>query len=143
LTLALAESVTCGLAAHQLSTVKGTSDVLMGSIVCYNEKVKTGLLKVRKSLIQKHSAESHEVTDALTKKLKALIRADIHAAITGLASGGGSETKSKPPESIFYAFSYKNKLHHHRQVFRGSPLQIRKKACEELYRLILKEVRIR
>src|SRR5690349_18327269 len=32
MTIAFAESVTCGLAAHQLSTVKGTSEVLQGSI---------------------------------------------------------------------------------------------------------------
>jgi PncC family amidohydrolase len=53
LTIALAESVTCGLASHQLNIVKGTSDAFMGSVICYNEKVKTDLLKVKPSLIKK------------------------------------------------------------------------------------------
>src|SRR5438105_1304281 len=53
LTIAFAESVTCGLAVHQLSAVKGTSKVLEGSIVCYDEIVKRDLLKVPQSLLDK------------------------------------------------------------------------------------------
>ena len=52
LTIAFAESVTCGLASHQLSTIKGTSEVLKGSIVCYDEEVKINLLRVKKTLIK-------------------------------------------------------------------------------------------
>src|SRR4051812_24642349 len=96
LTLALAESVTGGLAAHRLSLLKGAGDVLQGGIVCYNEKVKHGLLKVSKALIEKHTAESQRVTDELAKNLKSLLEADIYGAMTGLADEGGSETKQKP-----------------------------------------------
>src|SRR6476659_3252169 len=88
LTLAFAESMTCGLAAFQLSSVKGTTDVLQGSIVCYHENVKKECLKVPDSLIKKFTAESQEVTDALAKKLQSVIEADVYAAITGLASDG-------------------------------------------------------
>src|SRR3954470_16851672 len=80
--LALAESMTCGLAAHMLSTCKGTADVLKGSIVCYTPEVKTSLLGVPASFINKFTAESKEVTEALAKKLPRLITADIYAAIT-------------------------------------------------------------
>ncbi|HTF05953.1 MAG TPA: CinA family protein [Bacteroidia bacterium] len=140
LTLAFAESVTCGLAAHQLAAVRGTSDVLRGSIVCYHEDVKTCLLNVPRSIIQKYTAESQQTTDAVAKKLKKLIDADVHAAITGLASPGGSETREKPVGTIFYAVVYKNKIHRLRKRFYGSPLDIRKKACEELYRFIVRIV---
>ena len=40
LTIALAESMTCGMVAHKLAAISGTSDILMSSIVCYNKKVK-------------------------------------------------------------------------------------------------------
>jgi nicotinamide-nucleotide amidase len=137
-TLALAESVTCGLAAHKLSTVKGTSEVLRGSIVCYHEDVKKELLKVDKRLISKYSAESVQVTDSLVKNLKQLIKADVYAAITGLASAGGSETKNKPVGTIYYSIMMKNEIHRMKKVFRGTPLEIRKKACLELYKFIIK-----
>src|ERR1044071_9741416 len=96
LTLAFAESMTCGLAAHQLSQVKGTSDAFKGSLVCYNGDVKSNLLKISKKLIEKHTAESQRVTDEMAKKLKEIFLADVYAAITGLATPGGSETKRKP-----------------------------------------------
>jgi nicotinamide mononucleotide (NMN) deamidase PncC len=35
--------MTCGLAAHLLSTCKGTADVLKGSVVCYTPEVKKSL----------------------------------------------------------------------------------------------------
>jgi PncC family amidohydrolase len=44
LSVAFAESVTCGLAAHSLGNIIGASDFLKGSIVCYDEKVKIDLL---------------------------------------------------------------------------------------------------
>ncbi len=44
-----------------------------------------------------------QVTTALAKNLPKLIKADIHVAITGLASAGGTETKDKPVGTIFFA----------------------------------------
>lgn len=139
-TLALAESMTCGLAAHQLSTCKGTAEVFKGSIVCYNEEVKKELLKVPPKLIQKHSCESSQITESLAKQLAKLIKADIHAAITGLASAGGSETNAKPVGTVFFCVRYKNKIYNERKVFRGTPLEIRTKACYALYDLILEKL---
>lgn len=140
LTLALAESVTCGLASHKLSTCKGTSDVLVGSVICYTPGVKLNLLKVSKQLIETYTCESPQVTEALAKKLPALIKADIHAAITGLASPGGTETKAKPVGTVFLSVNYKGRVFNERMLFRGSPLTIRKKACDALYKFILSKI---
>src|ERR1043165_4088665 len=139
-TLALAESFTGGLAAHQLTLVKGTSDVLRGSIVCYHQNVKCSLIKVKTSLIEKYTAESQQVTDELAKKLGKLIGATVYAAITGLADEGGSENKSKPVGTVFLSVYYKKKFYRRRKVFRGSPLTIQKKGCKELYKFIVKVV---
>lgn len=110
LTLAFAESMTCGLAAYELSAVKGTTDVLQGSIVCYHENVKKECVKIPGALIKKFTAESQEVTDTLAKKLKFLIKADVYAAITGLASDGGSERPGKPVGSVFISVVFKKKF---------------------------------
>ncbi|MDB5284901.1 MAG: hypothetical protein JWO06_3976, partial [Bacteroidota bacterium] len=140
LTLALAESVTCGLAAHKLAGVKGTSDVLTGSIICYSPKVKRGLLGVSKRKIEKYSCESMAVTKELVKGLTKLIEADVYAAITGLASDGGSETAEKPVGTIFMAVRIENNIYSQRKIFRGSPLQIKTKAAMELYEFILSKI---
>jgi nicotinamide-nucleotide amidase len=136
LTLALAESITCGLAAHKLSTCQGTSEVLKGSIVCYSEDVKKKLMGVSKKTIDQYSCESSQVTKQLVLQLKKLIKANIHASLTGLASDGGSETKDKPVGTVFFCVSYRNRIFQERKLFRGSPTQIKEKACLELYNFI-------
>jgi nicotinamide-nucleotide amidase len=137
LTIAFAESITCGLVAQKLATCPGTSDILKGAIVCYSPEVKKELLKISARTIRRYSCESLQVTRKLAQNLAPLIKADIHAAITGLASPGGSESKSKPVGTVFICAVYKGKIHSERKQFRGSPLTIRTKACMALYNMVL------
>lgn len=95
---------------------------------------------VSKKCVEEHTCESVLVTELLALNLSCIIKADICAAITGLASPGGSETKFKPVVSVFFAVYYKNKMHHLKKVFKGTPLQVREKACIELYTFILQLV---
>lgn len=141
LTLVLAESMTCGLAAVKLSSCIGVSNVLLASLVCYTPKAKTQLLQVKQATIRRHTCESAEVTAQMAENLSKLIEADVYAAITGLASADGSETKDKPVGTVFFAIRYKHKTHNFRKVFRGTPLEIKTKAAVELYRLILKLIK--
>jgi nicotinamide-nucleotide amidase len=141
LSIAFAESMSCGMIAHSLGTVSRTCDFFVGSIVCYAESVKTGLLKVAPSLIKKYSAESQEVTDELAKKLKKLIKADIYASLTGLAAEGGSETPDKPVGTVFFSILIEEQIKRMRLRFRGSPLEIRKKSSEAFFKFIIKQLR--
>jgi nicotinamide-nucleotide amidase len=140
LTIALAESVTCGLAMNKLSLVKGTAGIFKGGICCYDENVKCSLLKVSSSILKRYTAESQQTTDEMARKLGKLIPASVCVAITGLAGEGGSETKEKPVGTMFFSVYYKRKLYRHKQLFRGSPNQIQKKAVKELFKFILRVV---
>lgn len=140
-TLALAESVTAGLACHRLAGVKGACDVLMGSIVCYAEDMKKELLGVPSSLIKRYTAESQQVTDALAKKLSHKITADVCVAVTGLAADGGSESKDKPVGTVFLAMYYKRKIYRKRLQLKGTPIQIRQKACDHLCDFVIETLR--
>ena len=106
----------------------------------YDTSVKCDLLQVDRTLIEEHTCESQRVTDELAKNLRSVIQATIHAAITGLADESGSETKDKPMGTIFISVYYKYKMHRRKKLFRGSPLAIQTKACEELYKFILEIV---
>ncbi len=140
LTVAFAESVTCGLASHQLNITEGTSAAFMGSIVCYNEKVKTDLLKINPEIIEQFTAESQEVTDALVKNLPQLIPADIHVAVTGLASDGGSETPEKPVGTVFISMLFNDEIVQRHKHFQGSAIEVKENTCLEMYRLIIGEL---
>jgi len=140
LTIAVAESITCGYISHKLGSIRDTSEIFMGSIICYNEKVKTKLLKVKKSMIKQYTCESQEVTDALVISISKRIPADIHGAITGLANRGASETKSKPVGTVFYAFLFRGKLFRLKKKFNGSPMEIKQKATEHFFKFIIKKL---
>ena len=140
LTLALAESMTAGLASAKLSVYKGVADMFAGSVVCYTPEVKRKLLKVDEELINRFTCESQEVTDALAEKLSQLMKADIYAGITGLACAGGSETKQKPVGTVFFSIFFEERLYRERKLFRGTPSEIREKACDFLYEFILDTV---
>jgi len=132
--LAFAESVTCGLIAHKLSTIKGTSDFFTGSVVCYDPAVKTGLLNVSPALIKKYSAESKQVTEALARNLSKLMQADLYGAITGLST---PDPHSKlPVGTVFLSVYDGQRILTKRFLFRGSPLVIRKKAVYAMLELI-------
>jgi nicotinamide-nucleotide amidase len=133
LTLALVESVTCGLATHKLGTISNTSDILKGSVIAYDEGIKIKVMNISKALLKKYSAESQEVTDALAKSIYKMMNADLSVAITGLAAPGGSETKNKPVGTIFISVLFRNKVHRLKSLYRGSPLSIKLKACRDLY----------
>jgi nicotinamide-nucleotide amidase len=138
LSIAFAESITCGLVAHRLGNIIGASDFLKGSIVCYDEAVKTNLLKISKTLLKQYTAESQQVTDELAKNLSSLFKADIYAAVTGLATSGGSETARKPVGTVFYSIYYHDNFYRLKKKFNGPPLSIKKQACDELYKYIYK-----
>lgn len=136
LTIALAESVTCGLASCALGSLEGAGEAFKGSIISYGADVKTTLLQVKKELIEKYSAESMEVTEAMAKGLKKIIDADICAAITGLATAGGSETPEKPVGTIFVSARFKSRFISEKKVFSGTPQKIKDDAARFLFSTI-------
>ena len=140
LTLSIAESITCGMAAEKLATAFGTSDVFQGAVICYTPEVKRDVLKVPQKMIDKYTCESMQVTEVLAANIGKIIKADVCAAITGLASPGGSENKNKPVGTVFICFAYKNKKYKKKYLFRGTPVQIRKKASMALFELIIEKM---
>ena len=77
-------------------------------------------LKIPGSLIKKFTAESQEVTDALAKKLQSLMKADVYAAITGLASDGESERPGKPVGSVFMSVLFKKSVFSRQKVLKAA-----------------------
>jgi nicotinamide-nucleotide amidase len=140
LTIALAESITAGLATAKLAVYQGVNEMLVGGVVCYSETVKTDLMEVKPKLIEKYTAESQEVTDQLALHLPHVMKANIYAAITGLACEGGSETPEKPVGTVFFSVLMKGELHKRRVVLKGTPSEVRDQACEELYGFVLEVI---
>lgn len=89
-TLATAESCTGGLLGAALTEVAGASDAYLGGVVAYANEVKTGQLGVPEDVIRRHGAVSGEVAAAMAEGARRVFRADVAAAVTGIAGPGGA-----------------------------------------------------
>ncbi len=100
LTLATAESCTGGMVAARLTSVPGSSDVVVGGIVAYSNPVKESELGVAAAVLARHGAVSAETAAAMATGARARLSADVAIAVTGVAGPGGG-TVEKPVGLVY------------------------------------------
>ena len=94
LTLATAESCTGGLVAARLTSIPGSSAVVLGGVVAYSDAVKEAELDGPAELIEAHGAVSAEVAAAMARGARARLGAGVAVSVTGIAGpDGGSAEK--------------------------------------------------
>ena len=93
-TLSVAESCTGGGLGASLTSVPGSSSVLIGGVIAYSNAIKRDLLNVPASLLEQHGAVSVQVAEAMALGVRRLTGSDWALSITGLAGpDGGSQQK--------------------------------------------------
>jgi nicotinamide-nucleotide amidase len=88
-----AESATGGLCSHRITNISGSSQCFMGSVICYDEKIKQHILGVSSETLEKFSAVSIECAKEMADGLKKNFSLDIAISITGYAGPGGGNDK--------------------------------------------------
>ncbi|MDQ0286339.1 nicotinamide-nucleotide amidase [Desulfofundulus luciae] len=104
LTCALAESCTGGLTAARLTSVPGSSEYFLGSIVAYDNRVKEKVLGVPLETLQAHGAVSQQTAVAMAEGVRSLAGAHLGLSITGIAGPGGG-TPAKPVGLTYIALA--------------------------------------
>jgi len=99
-TLATAESCTGGLVAARLTSVPGSSDVVVGGIVSYANEVKERELGVPRELLAEQGAVSPEVAAAMARGARERLGADVAVSVTGIAGPDGG-THEKPVGLVY------------------------------------------
>ena len=99
--LATAESCTGGLVAARLTSLPGSTDVIVGGIVSYANEVKIEQLGVAPELIQQHGAVSAEVAEAMARGARERLGVDVAVSVTGIAGPGGG-TEEKPVGLVYF-----------------------------------------
>ncbi len=92
-TLSTAESCTGGRIASAITAIAGSSAYFQGSIVAYQNEVKTQLLHVNPQTIEEHDVVSREVVCEMVRGACQLFGTDYAIATSGYAGPGGGSDK--------------------------------------------------
>lgn len=103
-TVSTAESCTGGLIAHKLTSISGSSDYFLGSIVSYANEVKTESLGVSKSSLTEFGAVSEQVVTQMAEGVRQRMKTDYSIAISGIAGPTGG-TEEKPVGTVWIAIA--------------------------------------
>ena len=101
-TLALAESCTGGLAGDLITRAAGSSEVFVGGVVAYDNRIKERLLGVSPKILQNEGAVSQACVEAMARGVRERTEATYAVAISGIAGPGGSQ-EDKPRGLVHFA----------------------------------------
>jgi nicotinamide-nucleotide amidase len=134
-TVGAAESCTGGLVGVRLTEIPGSSDVFIGSAVCYANRLKTELVEVAPALIETHGAVSEPVARAMAEGACRRLGVDLAVAVTGIAGPGGG-TPEKPVGTVWYAAADRNGTIARTSVVLGTRPESRARAAQAALNLL-------
>ena len=102
--LSTAESCTGGYIAHLITSVQGSSQYFIGSIISYANDVKIKDLHVSVTDIEKYGAVSQQVVEQMALGVRKKYGTDYSLATSGIAGPDGG-TKEKPVGTIWISLA--------------------------------------
>ncbi|NQT29400.1 MAG: CinA family protein [Candidatus Saganbacteria bacterium] len=127
-TVSVAESLTGGLISSRLTSVPGSSEFFIGSIVCYHTRIKVIQVGVPAQLVSQHGVVSREVALAMASGIRKRFKTDIGIASTGAA--GPLPVPPAPVGRVFIALSSDKKNEWKELNLQGTRAEIRQKSAQ-------------
>ncbi len=119
LTLSTAESCTGGNIARLITSVPGSSGYYTGSVVAYDNRIKTDLLQVDAQLINIKGVVSREVAEQMAEGVRHYLSTDTAIATSGIAGPDGG-TDDKPVGTTWISVVYHERIYSRKYLFGGS-----------------------
>lgn len=107
LTLSVAESCTGGYLSHMITSVPGSSEYFLGSMIPYAYEIKMSQLGVKPETLERYGAVSEPTISEMANVVRARFNTDIGVATSGIAGPGGA-TPEKPVGMVWIAYSDKH-----------------------------------
>lgn len=107
LTISVAESCTGGYLSHLITSVPGSSDYFLGSMIPYAYEIKMRQLGVKPETLDQFGAVSEPTIIEMANLVRAKFSTDIGVATSGIAGPGGA-TPEKPVGTVWIAYSDKH-----------------------------------
>lgn len=125
--------------AAALTGVAGSSNVFVGGVVAYSDRVKVDLLEVPASLIAAPGAVSSEVAEAMAMGAKKAMGSVYALSSTGFAGPSGGNLAT-PVGTVFVCLSGPDLLLCRRFSFAGSRAEITQQAVVAAFNLLLENL---
>jgi len=108
-TLSTAESCTGGHIASLFTQHTGASSFFTGTVVCYDNRIKTEMLGVPKEILTTVGAVSEETVRLMAANIIKVMKTDYSIAVSGIMGPGGA-TDEKPVGQVWIAVANKEKV---------------------------------
>ena len=138
-TISFAESCTSGMVSSEFGDIPGASKVFSGSVVSYDNRIKSSVLGVPETVLNTVGAVSEECAVLMAEGCRKLMKTDIAVSLTGIAGPeGGSD--EKPVGLVYLAISDETGTTVTRMQLRGNRMRIRRVATLQAFNLIRKRL---
>ena len=138
-TLATAESCTGGTIAKKITSIAGSSNYFVGSLVAYQAFIKIKELNVDAKLIEEYSVVSSQVAEAMAKGILQKFETDYAIATTGNA-GPTTDNTDKTVGTVFIAIATTTTIYSE-EFFFGKPREkVIERASNKALELLRKEI---
>jgi nicotinamide-nucleotide amidase len=135
LKVATAESCTGGNIARLITSVPGSSAYFTGSVVAYDNRIKSLVLGVDSGTIDSMGAVSREVVEQMARGVCSYLGTNTAIATSGIAGPDGG-TDEKPVGTTWICVVYGQKLHANHYLFWGSRERIIEQASYTAMQLL-------
>ena len=128
--VAAAESCTGGLISKRLTDRAGSSQYFLGSVVAYQNDIKTSMLAVDPRVLEREGAVSRPVCETMAQAVKKQFSATYGISVTGIAGpDGGSDEKPVGLVYLGIAGPGEDSVYVEKKVFAGERDLVRTQAA--------------
>ena len=121
-TIATAESCTGGYISHLITSIAGSSDYYVGSVITYSYEIKTLELNINADLLNTKGAVSQEVVEQMASEVRRKFKTDYSIAVSGIAGPSGG-TPEKPVGTVWIAIATPQRVFSKRFQFANNRLR--------------------
>ena len=134
--MATAESCTGGLIASSIVNEAGSSAILKGGIVAYQNEVKHEMLGVSDEILEKYGAVSEQTVKAMAEGARQKFHCEWAVATSGIAGPTGAEP-GKPVGTVWMCVANSLQNEAFCEIFAGNREQIREKSVYKIMSKLL------
>ena len=134
--MATAESCTGGLIASSIVNEPGSSAILKGGIVAYQNEVKHELLGVSDEILAKYDAVSEQPVKAMAEGARKIFKCEWAVATSGIAGPTGA-VPGKPVGTVWMCVANSLQNEAFCEIFAGNRGQIREKSVYKIMSKLL------